>query len=66
MKWAAQDSERAAERAAQLTAIDPDWNRPWPPDWQRHHRVLTDLADTDGQLPGITPGALMDGDDIEL
>ncbi|WP_442818839.1 hypothetical protein [Streptomyces sp. NBC_01320] len=66
MKWAAQDPERAAERAAQLTAIDPDWNCPWPLDWQRHHRVLADLADADGQLPGITPGVLMDGDDIGL
>ncbi|MFF1837963.1 hypothetical protein ACFVXE_27685 [Streptomyces sp. NPDC058231] len=66
MKWAAQDPERAAERAAQLTAIDPGWNCPWPLDWQRHHRVLADLADADGQLPSITPGVLMDGEDIEL
>ena len=58
------DPERAAERAAQLTAIDPDWNCPWPLDWQRHYRVLADLVDADGHLPDIAPGVLMDGDDI--
>ncbi|MFI6063632.1 helicase associated domain-containing protein, partial [Streptomyces sp. NPDC051286] len=60
------DPERAAVRAAQLTEIDPDWNRPWPLDWQRHHRVLADLAadEPGGHLPDIAPGVLMDGDDI--
>ncbi|WP_327270828.1 Helicase associated domain protein (plasmid) [Streptomyces sp. NBC_01224] len=58
------DPERAAERAAQLTAIDPDWDCPWPLDWQRHYRVLADLVDADGVLPEIQPGVLMDGDDI--
>lgn len=60
------DEDLAAERAAQLTAIDQDWNCPWPLDWQRHYRVLADLADTEagGILPDIAPGVLMDGDDI--
>lgn len=58
------DPERAAERAAQLNAIDPDWDCPWPLDWQRHCRVLADLVDADGPLPDIAPGVLMDGDDI--
>ncbi|MFJ5901550.1 Helicase associated domain protein [Streptomyces sp. NPDC093064] len=58
------DPERAAVRAAQLTAIDPDWNCPWPLDWQRHYRVLADLVDADGSLPDIAPGVTMDGDDI--
>ncbi|MEV1067024.1 Helicase associated domain protein [Streptomyces sp. NPDC050263] len=60
------DPERAAERAAQLTAIDEDWDCPWPLDWQRHHRVLADLAadEPHGRLPHIAPGVLMDGDDI--
>ncbi|MFK0237756.1 DEAD/DEAH box helicase [Streptomyces vinaceus] len=58
------DPDRAAERAAQLTAIDEDWDCPWPLDWQRHHRVLADLVDADGQLPDIAPGVLWDGDDI--
>ncbi|MFE0440879.1 Helicase associated domain protein [Streptomyces nigra] len=58
------DPERAAQRAKQLTAIDPDWNCQWPLDWQRHYRVLADLVDADGSLPDIAPGVLMDGDDI--
>ncbi|WP_440555995.1 Helicase associated domain protein [Streptomyces sp. SCPE 10] len=58
------DPKRAEQRAAQLTAIDPDWDCPWPLDWQRHYRVLADLVDADGLLPDIAPGVLMDGDDI--
>ncbi|GGW86741.1 helicase [Streptomyces caelestis] len=58
------DPKRAAVRAAQLTAIDPDWDCPWPLDWQRHYRVLADLVEADGSLPEIQPGVLMDGDDI--
>ncbi|MEW2516405.1 Helicase associated domain protein [Streptomyces sp. NPDC046870] len=58
------DPKRAEQRAAQLAAIDPDWNCPWPLDWQRHYRVLADLVEADGHLPDIAPGVLMDGDDI--
>ncbi|MFE7236496.1 Helicase associated domain protein [Streptomyces sp. NPDC057596] len=58
------DPERAAVRAKQLAAIDPDWNCPWPLDWQRHHRILADLVHADGHLPDIAPGVLMDGDDL--
>ncbi|MGA6172580.1 Helicase associated domain protein [Streptomyces sp. NPDC012600] len=58
------DAERAAVRAAQLTEIDPDWDCPWPLDWQRHYRVLEDLVDADGVLPAIEPGVLFEGDDI--
>ncbi len=56
--------KRAAVRAAQLTAIDPDWDCPWPLNWQRHYRVLADLVDADGSLPAIEPGVLFEGDDI--
>ncbi|MDX3458882.1 Helicase associated domain protein [Streptomyces sp. ME02-8801-2C] len=58
--------ERAAVRAAQLAAIDIDWNCPWPLDWQRNYRILTDLAadEPDGVLPAIQPGVLFEGDDI--
>ncbi|NEA69020.1 DEAD/DEAH box helicase [Streptomyces sp. SID12488] len=57
---------RATVRAAQLTAIDPDWNCPWPLDWQRHHRVLADLTadEPDSILPDIAPGVLFEGDDL--
>ncbi|NEY36481.1 DEAD/DEAH box helicase family protein [Streptomyces sp. PRKS01-65] len=58
------DPKRAAERAQQLAAIDPDWNCPWPLDWQRHYRILADLVDADGGLPEIRPGVLFEGDDI--
>ena len=58
------DPQRAAARAAQLTAIDPDWNCPWPLDWQRHYRVLADLVDADGTLPHIAPGVTFNGDDL--
>jgi superfamily II DNA or RNA helicase len=60
------DPQRAEQRAKQLAAIDPDWNCPWPLDWQRHHRVLTDLAadEPDGRLPGIQPGVTYEGDDL--
>ncbi|WP_031232833.1 DEAD/DEAH box helicase [Streptomyces niveus] len=58
------NTERAAKRAQQLTAIDPDWNCPWPLNWQRHHRILTDLVDTDNHLPHIAPGVTFDGDDL--
>ncbi|MFF4457899.1 Helicase associated domain protein [Streptomyces goshikiensis] len=58
------DPDRAAERAAQLTAIDKDWDCPWPLDWQRQYRILADLVDADGQLPNIALGVLMDGDDV--
>ncbi|MFE0373333.1 DEAD/DEAH box helicase [Streptomyces tendae] len=60
------DSERAAKRAQQLTAIDPDWNCPWPLDWQRHYRHLAHLAadEPGGILPPIAPGVQIDGDDI--
>ncbi|MEV5645743.1 Helicase associated domain protein [Streptomyces flaveolus] len=60
------DAERAAARAAQLAAIDRDWDCPWPLDWQRHYRHLAHLAadEPGGILPDIAPGVLMDGDDI--
>ncbi|MGC9443105.1 Helicase associated domain protein [Streptomyces sp. WG5] len=56
--------ERAAERAKQLAAIDPDWNCPWPLDWQRHYRILADLVEADGSLPDIQPGVQFEGDDL--
>uniref|UniRef100_UPI000FCC1C90 helicase associated domain-containing protein n=1 Tax=Actinacidiphila soli TaxID=2487275 RepID=UPI000FCC1C90 len=58
------DPERAEDRAKQLTAIDPDWNCPWPLDWQRHYSVLRNLVDADGTLPDIHPGVLFEGDDL--
>jgi hypothetical protein len=36
------DPEQAEDSAKELTAIDPDWNCPWPLDWQRHYCVLAE------------------------
>ncbi|GGR56071.1 DEAD/DEAH box helicase [Streptomyces roseolus] len=60
------DPERAAARAARLAEIDPDWNCPWPLDWQRLYRVCAGLAadEPDGRLPAIAPGVVFDGDDL--
>ncbi|MFJ5220562.1 Helicase associated domain protein, partial [Streptomyces sp. NPDC088354] len=60
------DLERAAARAEQLAAIDPDWDCPWPLDWQRHYAVLRDLAETepDHSVAGIEPGVTFNGDDL--
>lgn len=58
------DPGRAAERAVQLAEIDPDWNCPWPLNWQRHYRVLADLVNADGHPPYIAPGVVFDGDDV--
>ncbi|MFG3001887.1 Helicase associated domain protein [Streptomyces sp. NPDC048340] len=58
------DEETATTRAAQLAAIDEDWDCPWPLDWQRNYRLLAALAAADGSLPDIAPGVTIDGDDV--
>ncbi|MFD6150214.1 Helicase associated domain protein [Streptomyces sp. NPDC060243] len=60
------DAERAAARAAQLRAVDADWDCPWPLDWQRCYRQLVLLAadEPGGRLPQIAPGVRIDGDDL--
>ncbi|WP_327241173.1 helicase associated domain-containing protein [Streptomyces sp. NBC_01320] len=59
--------ERAARRAEQLTAIDPDWNPGqlgWTVDWQRHYTGLTALLASGAGLKEIVPGVTHHGDDI--
>ncbi|MFE7328167.1 helicase associated domain-containing protein [Streptomyces sp. NPDC057565] len=61
------DPERAARRAEQLAAIDPDWNPGqlgWTVDWQRHHTGLRALLEDGGTLDEILPGVTYRGDDI--
>ncbi|WP_326793870.1 helicase associated domain-containing protein [Streptomyces sp. NBC_00841] len=53
------DPERAARRAEQLAAIDPDWNPGqlgWTVDWQRHYTGLTTLLEGGAGLDDIVPG----------
>ncbi|MFE2094091.1 helicase associated domain-containing protein [Streptomyces sp. NPDC059460] len=61
------DPERAARRAEQLAAIDPDWNPGalgWTIDWQRHYTGLRVLLAAGGTLDEILPGVTYRGDDI--
>ncbi|MGW8955848.1 Helicase associated domain protein [Streptomyces sp. NPDC055709] len=60
------NSERAKQRTEQLAAIDPDWNTPWPLDWQRHYAILRDLAagEPGGLLPQISPGLMFENEDL--
>ncbi|MET9513442.1 Helicase associated domain protein [Streptomyces flavidovirens] len=61
------DPERAARRAQQLAAIDPDWNPGalgWTVDWQRHYVGLRALLEASGKLEEILPGVTHRGDDI--
>ncbi|WP_326793924.1 helicase associated domain-containing protein [Streptomyces sp. NBC_00841] len=61
------DPERAARRAEQLAAIDPDWNPGglgWTVDWQRHYTGLRVLLAAGGTLDEILPGVTYRGDDI--
>ncbi|MFE7331424.1 Helicase associated domain protein [Streptomyces sp. NPDC057565] len=61
------EPERAARRAEQLAAIDPDWNPGalgWTVDWQRHWVGLTALLAGGAGLEEIVPGVTHRGDDI--
>ncbi|MEU2396355.1 helicase associated domain-containing protein, partial [Streptomyces sp. NPDC007369] len=53
------------ERAAQLAAIDPDWNPDWPIDWQRHYAGVRALViDGGAAVDEITPGVTVHGADV--
>ncbi|MFJ8390032.1 helicase associated domain-containing protein, partial [Streptomyces sp. NPDC094438] len=61
------DPVRAEKRAAQLAAVDEDWNPAvlgWTVDWQRHHVRLQALLKAGAQLGEIVPGVTYRGDDI--
>ncbi|MFD4914725.1 Helicase associated domain protein [Streptomyces virginiae] len=61
------DPVRAARRAAQLAAIDPDWNpaeRGWTVDWQRHYAYLAQLLAEGARPAAIVPGVTRHGDDV--
>ncbi len=58
------DPQRAARRAALLTAIDPDWKPDWPVDWQRHYATLKNLVDDGVDLASVKPGTVVHGMDV--
>ncbi|GAA2468543.1 DEAD/DEAH box helicase [Streptomyces macrosporus] len=63
------DPQRAAERAARLAAIDPDWNpaaKGWTVDWQRHYAKLRACLHGGATLTEIRPGVTVGGEDIGL
>ncbi|WP_103529718.1 DEAD/DEAH box helicase [Streptomyces sp. SM12] len=58
--------ERFPERAAALAAIDPDWNAPWSPTWQRHYAALRELIgdEPEGAAAAVPPGVTVYGLDV--
>ncbi|MCI0386212.1 Helicase associated domain protein [Streptomyces sp. CNQ085] len=63
------DPERAAERAARLAQIDPDWNpaeKGWTVDWQRQYAAVRACIDGGASLEEIRPGVTVGGEDVGL
>ncbi|GAB2628314.1 DEAD/DEAH box helicase [Streptomyces capparidis] len=58
------DPERAARRAAQLAALDPDWRPAWPIDWQRNYAMLRQCLDGGATLAEVLPGVTVGGIDV--
>ncbi|MFD7917576.1 Helicase associated domain protein [Streptomyces sp. NPDC059752] len=61
------DPGRAERRAAQLAAIDPDWNPGtlgWTVDWQRHYAYLAQLLTSGARPAAIVPGVTRHGEDV--
>ncbi|MGW3269614.1 Helicase associated domain protein [Streptomyces sp. NPDC001056] len=58
------DPARAARRAAQLAAIDPDWRPGWPLDWQRAYAGVSRLLALGAELDEIVPGVTAGGTDV--
>ncbi|MFG3426974.1 Helicase associated domain protein [Streptomyces californicus] len=58
------DRKRAARRAEQLAAIDPDWCPVWPVDWQRNLAGVEGLVVMGAGLEEIVAGVTVDGVDV--
>nr|WP_026328135.1 DEAD/DEAH box helicase [Streptomyces sulphureus] len=61
------DPERAAQRADELAAIDPDWNPRtlgWNISWQRRYTRLANCLRNGTTLNDIRPGHTIDGEDL--
>ncbi|MGW0912596.1 Helicase associated domain protein [Streptomyces sp. NPDC002784] len=46
-----------------LRAVDPDWNPPWPTDWQRHYAAVRELLREEDR-PELLPGVTCHGMDV--
>ncbi|MFI1286788.1 Helicase associated domain protein [Streptomyces sp. NPDC020858] len=58
---------RAERRAAQLAAIDPDWNPAvlgWTVDWQRHYAYLAQLLAEGARPAAVVPRVTRHGEDV--
>ncbi|GAB1340828.1 DEAD/DEAH box helicase [Streptomyces sp. E-15] len=61
------NEETAARRAAQLAAIDEDWNPGalgWTVDWQRAYAGVARLVDLGTDLADVVPGVTAGGTDV--
>ncbi|MFI1227578.1 MULTISPECIES: Helicase associated domain protein [unclassified Streptomyces] len=58
------NGERAAHRREALEEIDPDWNPPWPVDWQRHYSAARVLLAEERGLTAVLPGVSVHGVDV--
>ncbi|MFH0245847.1 helicase associated domain-containing protein [Streptomyces sp. HK10] len=63
------DPQRAAQRAARLAQIDPDWNpaeNGWTVDWQRQYAAVRACIHGGATLEEIRPGVTVGGEDVGL
>jgi hypothetical protein len=61
------DPIRAAQRAADLAAIDPEWNPRelgWTVDWQRHYVKVRTCLDDGATVEELVPGVRVGGEDV--
>ncbi|WP_324907841.1 helicase associated domain-containing protein [Streptomyces sp. CB01635] len=52
------------EWEAALSAIAPDWNPQWPPDWQRHYAAVREMLRDEASLTELQPGVTVHGMNI--
>ncbi|SFD82323.1 DEAD/DEAH box helicase, partial [Streptomyces aidingensis] len=61
------DPQRAAQRAADLAAIDPEWNPGalgWTVEWQRMYVKVQTCLDGGAELADLLPGVTVGGEDV--
>ncbi|MGH3434672.1 MAG: helicase associated domain-containing protein, partial [Thermocrispum sp.] len=61
------NAEKAAEKAADLAAIDPEWNPNtlgWSVDWQRLYAKAQTCLDGGAEIGDLLPGVTVSGEDV--